>query len=84
MTYKEALDSLVFELDEEGHCSYIEEELRKAFKALEKQIPMKITEFKECEWCVDWLCPSCGKFHRTEWEMDYCSECGQAVEWSKE
>lgn len=38
MTVQEALDSLKYELYEEGHCSYIKEELEIAIKALESKI----------------------------------------------
>lgn len=81
MTYQEALDSLRYEIDEEGHCSYIEDEIHIAMKALEKQIPKKpkifivheISNYKygDCE---------CGE-HVMDDER-YCSNCGQALDWS--
>lgn len=42
MTYKEALEQLKYEIEEEGHCSYIEDEMKVAFEALEKQIPKSL------------------------------------------
>ena len=83
MTYKEALDSLRYEIDEEGHCSYIEEEIHIAMKALETQIPQKPigrhTSYK---------CPVCGRRVRSgkgssSRGVDYfCQRCGQALDWS--
>lgn len=50
-------------------------------KALEKQIPKKPAEAVDYECCIDWMCPTCGRFHRTEWQTKCCSECGQAIDW---
>ena len=51
--------------------------------ALEKQVPMKIhpDSYDGYDGGMDWLCPRCHKFHRTEWKMPYCSNCGQAIDW---
>jgi len=42
MNAQEALETIRYEVDEEGHCGYIEDELRLAMMALEKQIPKKV------------------------------------------
>ena len=83
MTYKEALERLRYEIEEEGHCSYIEDEMEVAFDALEKQIPIKPigkhTSYK---------CPICGRRVRSgkgssSFGVDYfCQRCGQALDWS--
>lgn len=82
MTPKEAYESLCYEIYEEGHCSYMEEELDIAIKALEKQIPKKpIKSDREIRYCEVWKCPKCG----FEWSgrvVDYCYKCGQAIDWS--
>lgn len=83
MTLKEALDSLRYEVDEECHCSYIEDELHMAMIALEKQIPQKPigrhTSYK---------CPVCGRRVRSGKGSSskgvdfFCQRCGQALDWS--
>jgi hypothetical protein len=86
MTKQEALESLKFEVYEEGHCSYIEEELSIAIEALEKQIAKKpiIINFYDktddsyvrvsrCSRCEEYV-------YRGE---IYCSKCGQKLDWSE-
>lgn len=94
MTYKEALDSLKFEVYEEGHCSYIEEELDLAIKALEKQVPKKPTyvdtRFRNHGKSIAdgvslskcYKCPNCSThiFHVFDSET-HCNHCGQALDW---
>lgn len=53
--------------------------IKMAIDALEKQIPMKPTEMKEYDDCIDWLCPKCGRFHRNDFILKYCSNCGQKI-----
>lgn len=84
MTPKEAYESLCYEIYEEGHCSYMEEELDIAIEALKKQIPKKpIKSGREIRYCEVWKCPKCG----FEWSgrvVDYCYKCGQAIDWGEE
>ena len=54
-----------------------------AIGAVDKQVPRKPKESAIYASCVDWMCPTCGRFHRTEWKMKYCSECGQAIDWGE-
>lgn len=51
--------------------------------ALEKQVPMKIRddEYEGYDGGMDWLCPRCHKLYRTEWKVQYCPDCGQAIDW---
>lgn len=86
MTPKEAYESLCYEIYEEDHCSYIEEELDIAIKALEKQMPKKPVYYTFGKEKYP-KCPCCGD----NWNMDeygsgmvHCWECGQAIDWSEE
>lgn len=79
MTKQEALESLKYEIYEEGHCSYIEEELDIAIEALEKQIAKKIEEHnKTCKCRVfDYMDYECTQ------RVPYCCVCGQRIDWSE-
>ena len=74
MTKQEALESLKFEVYEEGHCSYIEEELDIAIEALEKQIPKQLHRYANG---TD-HCPNCDA-NLTGMGFRFCVECGQAL-----
>lgn len=85
----EQLDSLIensksFHSEENDVWQKDMEALGAAKVALKKQIPKKPADAFDYECCVDWLCPTCGRFHRTEWKTKHCSECGQAIDWSDE
>lgn len=67
------------ELEADEHYEALDE----AIDAIEKQIPKKPAEMKVDEYCVDWVCQKCERFHRTEWKMAFCSSCGQAIKWGK-
>jgi len=45
-------------------------------RAREKQMAKKPTSID----CYNWECPTCGAYHSTD--GDYCSDCGQAIDWS--
>lgn len=83
MDYKEALDQLRYEIEEEGHCSFIEDEMKVAFKALEKQIPKKPIGKH-----TNYKCPVCdrrvrsGKGSSSRGVDRFCQRCGQALDWS--
>ena len=74
MTKEQALKSLKFEVYEEGHCSYIEEELDIAIEALEKQIPKQLHQYANG---TD-HCPNCDA-NLTGMGFKFCVECGQAL-----
>lgn len=77
MTAKEALESLKFEVYEEGHCSYIEEEIGAAIAALEKQIPEKPTKDRMGRiQCVN-------GHNQPVQRYKYCPMCGQLIDWSE-
>ena len=90
MTVKEALEQLRYEIEEEGHCSFIEDEMKVAFKCMEKQMPKKITHEATLYICC--TCPSCknvvDKFEtfgesKVRVQYKYCHFCGQALDWSE-
>ena len=57
MNAQKALEIIRYEVDEEGHCGYIENELQVAMTALEKQIPKKVVFGDDEQDYV--LCPIC-------------------------
>ena len=90
MNNKEALENLKFEVFEEGHCEYIEQEIKLAIKALEKQIPEPPyiwgDGYADGELIYDmWDCPGCGTSYEIEGSIyGYCPHCGQAIDWSEQ
>lgn len=77
MTAKEALKSLEHEVYEEGHCSYIEEELDVAITALRKQVPQKpvFSKRKQIQ-CINGHNQPIQKYK-------YCPMCGQLMDWGE-
>lgn len=87
MDNKEALESLEFEVLEEGHCTYIEQELMLAMAALKKQVPVEhhhtMVMQADGEIRIS-ICPSClciNYTHKDEFPK-FCNWCGQAIDWS--
>ena len=87
----ERIKSILYEAttDENAVCyvtDYDETPLKIAIESLEKQIPMKPQEINEerirLDAIWDWSCSNCGRFHRNDYPLNYCSECGQKVDWS--
>lgn len=84
MTIERAIEILNPEHKE--HYESIEpviEACRMAISALEKQIPMQITEVHVDEY----VCPVCGAENSCNQgvvEDKFCPECGQALNWSDE
>lgn len=59
--------------------------IKSGLAALEKQIPKKPNELDiDNSGICDWTCGTCGRFHRNDFVLNFCSECGQAIEWSDE
>ena len=82
-----------------SNCSWAKEDvtgtieaLDMAIKALEKQIPMKPYYEGDGYWDGELVydyakCPICGhdfEYGINDWEADYCSDCGQKLDWSDE
>ena len=85
MNAQEALETIKYEVNEEGHCGYIEDELRLAMTALEKQIPKKPIKAKEhIMYSMCYICPNCQKNFSGTGIASYCYHCGQALDWSDE
>lgn len=91
MTIQEVRNNFVQDLAENAYinmCSV--EEMNIAIKALEKQIPKKPLNI--CTSVVTWgLCPVCkdelnklgNRPNRVFENQVYCSNCGQALDWSE-
>lgn len=81
--FKEAYDTLSYEVFEEGHCSYIEKEIEVALDALAKQIPVKPygrhTEYR-CSICKRRV--RSGKGSSSHVRDNFCQGCGQMLDWS--
>ena len=86
MNAQEALETIKYEVNEEGHCGYIEDELRLAMTALEKQIPQKpvLDEKQTMRFVTTYTCPTCGKGFSGTKVCAYCYHCGQKLDWSDE
>lgn len=57
---------------------------RLLLKVNEKATPKKPTEAdasEENSYCA-WLCPTCGRTHINNYPLNYCSDCGQKIDWS--
>lgn len=64
--------------------------MRTAIEALEKQLPKK-PDF-EGEGCDQegnliydtWICPNCEEYYEVDYDdYDYCPNCGQRIDWSE-
>ena len=51
---------------------------------VDKETPKKPTEASasELDGYCDWICPTCGRTHLNDCPLDYCSYCGQKIDWS--
>ena len=83
--FKEALETLRQEVFEEGHCSYIEQELCVAMNALEKQVPKPVRRIQRY-WgngmpsYRDFYCPICSKQQKSsKGKTWFCERCGQKL-----
>ena len=81
MTNREAIEILKHEHDYAQLLSYVNEALKLAISALEKQIPKKPRKTRcalMCSTCGHKITEiGCKKLHRL-----YCKKCGQAIDWS--
>ena len=80
MTYEEAIKQLnsiaIYHFDK-----YTADAINMAIDALEKQIPKKpIEKFAFSDDIGAGLCPFCNE--GVNEEMNFCSYCGQAIDWS--
>lgn len=65
--------------------SHIEKSLEHdLYELAEKASPKKPIEAdasEENSYCA-WLCPTCGRTHINNYPLNYCSDCGQKIDWS--
>ena len=85
MINEEEIEILKHEHDYAQLLSYVNEALKTAISAIEKQIP-KVAEHEDGVWSI---CPCCGGSvcndteHAVNKEVSYCEHCGQAIDWSE-
>lgn len=90
MTYEEAIENLQYIINDctETQHDFVEE-IEMAIEALEKQIPKKPIEVASP--VLKWgLCPACrGELNKLANQPNrvfafhrFCSDCGQAIDWS--
>ena len=63
---------------------FIEPVIKPLRELIEKATPKKPTEAdasEENSYCA-WLCPTCGRTHINNYPLNYCSDCGQKIDWS--
>lgn len=64
------------------------EEMSKSMDLLkelvDKETPIKLeeTDVETDKDCFNWICPRCKSFHSESEGYQYCSECGQKLDWS--
>ena len=73
-----------------GEVEDYKQALELGVKALEKQIPKKVTlegdGYSDGHLVYDtWICPLCEKRYEVDYDdYDYCPNCGQKLDWSDE
>lgn len=62
----------------------IEANIEPLRKLIEKATPKKPSDASasELDGYCDWICPTCGRTHLNDCPLDYCSYCGQKIDWS--
>lgn len=60
------------------------EEIGAVQLALQKQKKIKpvIDEEHAEDYSISWMCPDCKSYHSASYCMQFCSSCGQAIDWS--
>ena len=81
MTYEEAIETLKHEHDYAQLLSYVNEALKMAISALEKQMPQKPTIDEYDDGTYSYICP---RGAEAEENQVYCDICGQALDWGEE
>ena len=92
MTDSEAIKELQDNIDLPFGVTVSDEASRMAIQALEKQIPKKPEYegdgYADGELVYDYAkCPICGhdfEYEINDWGCNYCSNCGQKLDWSDE
>ena len=65
-----------------GRCE--DQNLHILEELVEKATPKKPSEASasELDGYCDWICPTCGRTHLNDCQLEYCSYCGQKIDWS--
>lgn len=83
MTYEEARNNFIQDLAENAYLSMCSmEEMKIVIKALDKQIPKKIIRKSKKASLEDIKCPNCQREIDAMNIVNYCTYCGQALDWS--
>ena len=91
MTQHEAIEILAQIYDNGKIPLNADPAFKMAIKAIKKQIPMKpdyiADGYADGLLCYDYAkCPICGhdfEYGINDWEAEYCSDCGQRLDWSE-
>lgn len=83
MTYEEVRNNFIQDLAENAYLSMCSmEEMKIVIKALDKQIPKKIIRKSKKASLEDIKCPNCQREIDAMNIVNYCTYCGQALDWS--
>lgn len=83
MTYKEVRNNFIKDLAENAYLSMCStEEMKIVIEALDKQIPKKIIRKSKKASLEDIKCPNCQREIDAMNIVNYCTYCGQALDWS--
>jgi hypothetical protein len=83
MTYEEVRNNFIQDLAENAYLSMCSmEEMKIVIEALDKQIPKKIIRKSKKASLEDIKCPNCQREIDAMNIVNYCTYCGQALDWS--
>ena len=90
--YQDKLETVKKYTLDPKHARYTSASIRPVLKhcleglqeLVDKETPKKPTEASasELDGYCDWICPTCGRTHLNDCPLDYCSYCGQKIDWS--
>ena len=84
MTYEEVRNNFIQDLAENAYLSMCSmEEMEIVIEALDKQIPKKIIRKSKKASLEDIKCPNCQREIDAMNIVNYCTYCGQALDWSE-
>lgn len=85
MTYEEVRNNFIQDLAENAYLNMCStEEMKIVIEALDKQIPKKIIRKSKKASLEDIKCPNCQREIDAMNIVNYCTYCGQALDWSDE
>lgn len=86
--YTEAMSSIIYTMHFRVKPKYLghveDENMDLMYELAEKASPMKPENvfLEQDNDYNEWCCPRCGKRYRNSYQWNYCSDCGQAIDWS--